>query len=199
MPSDGTPVNDGPGDITQLLHHAAEDPLAAEECLSLVYDELRDMARRQMGRQPPGHTLQPTALVHEVYLRIGGEALKDLASREHFFALAARAMGQILVDHARGRKRVKRGGADAKREPLDHIVDAYEERAGDLGRLAEAIDALRRRDESKARLVEMRFFAELSMPQIAEITGAPLRTVERQWALARAWLRNEMDGAAAHD
>lgn len=184
-------MSDRSTDLTNLLRHAAADPVAAEACLSRVYDELRQMARLRLRRQRPGHTLQATALVHEVYLKIAGDGLADLKSREHFFALAARAMGQILTDHARARKRDKRGG-DARREPLDDVVQSYEERVGDLERLSAALDELRGVDEGRARLVELRFFAGLSMPQISEVTQTPLRTVERQWTMARAWLHSEM-------
>lgn len=156
-----------------------------------VYDELRDLARVYLNRQHPSHTLQPTALVHEAYLRLLHR--KDLEGLQvgAFFAVAAKAMRSVLVDHARKRNRLKRGGGAAK-IPLDAVLDLYEQKAIDLIGLDEALDRLAEEDEHQARVVELRFFGGLSQEETAAMLGTSTRTVGRLWNRARARLRQEM-------
>jgi RNA polymerase sigma factor (TIGR02999 family) len=174
------------------------DPRAAERLLPLVYDELRRLAGRRMARQPVGHTLQPTELVHEAFLRLvkdGNERPWD--SRGHFFAAAAEAMRRILVEHARRKAAVKRGGDLTRRELIeDRIAAAFEPRE-DLIALDEALEKLARQDEVKARLVNLRYFAGLTIDESARALGISTATAERYWAYARAWLAREIGGAAA--
>jgi RNA polymerase sigma-70 factor (ECF subfamily) len=139
-----------------------------------VYAELRAIAATLLDRETPGHTLQPTALVHEAWLRLVDQPARDLQSRQHFLSLAARVMRRVLVDHAREHGAQKRGG-DATRVTLDGAVALYESRALDL--------------------LELRFFAGLSNAEVAELEGASLRSVERGWSTARAFLRGELAGA----
>ena len=164
------------------------DPHAAERLLPLVYDELRALASRRLGREAPGQTLQATALVHEAYLRlVGGDPGRRWDGRGHFFAAAAEAMRRILVDRARNRRRLKRGGGlgrvdlDLGSVPLDAPGD-------DLIDLDEALTELGREDPLCARLVALRFFAGLTQAEAAEALGLARRTADRHWAYARAWL-----------
>jgi len=182
-------------DLTTLLRSASSDPGAAQACLAMVYDELRRLARAQERGAAARHTLQPTALVHEAYLKLAEGGLDEVRDRAHFFALASRAMRQVLVDHARARKRLKRGG-DAQREPLDDVVDAFQASAGDVERLHEALERLSALDEQRSRIVELHFFGQIPLSQVAPLIDLPLRTVERHWALARAWLRGAMEERA---
>jgi RNA polymerase sigma factor (TIGR02999 family) len=164
------------------------DPQAAERLLPLVYDELRALASRRLGREPPGQSLQATALVHEAYLRlVGGDPGRRWDGRGHFFAAAAEAMRRILVDRARDRRRLKRGGGrgrvdlDLGSVPLDGLDD-------DLIDLDEALTELGREDPLCARLVALRFFAGLTQAEAAGALGLARRTADRHWAYARAWL-----------
>lgn len=189
-------------EVTSLLQRVSGgDHAAVEELLPLVYQELRTIAERYMRRERRDHTLQSTALVHEAYLRLIGSDENEWQNRAHFVGVAARAMRQILVEHARARATARRGGA-WKRQALDDVVDLYESRACDLLVLDAAIAKLALIDETQSRVVEMRFFGGMSMDQIAESVGCPLRTLEREWNMARAWLRREvgeitLDGASA--
>lgn len=146
-----------------------------------------------MKRERTGHTLQPTALVNEVYLRLVGGKEIHWQSRSHFFALAATQMRRILVDRARARRYQKRGGG-ATRFPLDEAVDMAEMRAYDLVALDDALTALAKFDERKSRVIEMRFFAGLSVEETAEVLRVSPETVKRDWRIARLWLRRELDG-----
>jgi RNA polymerase sigma factor (TIGR02999 family) len=164
------------------------DPQAAERLLPLVYDELRELASRRLGREAPGQTLQATALVHEAYMRlVGGDPGRRWDGRGHFFAAAAEAMRRILVDRARDRRRLKRGGGlgrvdlDLGSVPVDGAGD-------DLIDLDEALTDLGREDLLCARLVALRFFAGLTQAEAAEALGLARRTADRHWAYARAWL-----------
>ena len=177
---------------TLLLNRLARgDAAAADEVLPRVYDELRDIAGAYMRRQGPASTLQATALVNEAWLRVAGAGELDFGCRSQFLALAARAMRSVLVDAARARAAEKRGGG-AQRVTLFESIGADGPTDVDLLALDEALEALSERDPEAVRVVELRFFGGLSHPEIADATGSSLRTVERRWWLARAWLRGEL-------
>jgi len=183
-------------DVTSLLQRIdSGDPAAAESLLPLVYDELRRLAAAQMSRESPDQTLQPTALVHEAYLRLVGSdgAQNCWNSKGHFFGAAAIAMRRILVEAARRRGRVKRGG-ELSRQALDEANLAEPENSDRLLLLDAAMTRLAAERPEIARLVELRYFAGLTMPQAAEALGIPLRTAERSWTYARAWLQAEIAG-----
>ena len=164
------------------------DPQAAERLLPLVYDELRRLASRRLGREAPGQSLQATALVHEAYLRlVGGDPGRRWDGRAHFFAAAAEAMRRILVDRARDRRRLKRGGGRG-RVDLDQGSVPLDAPGDDLIDLDEALTDLGREDPLCARLVALRFFAGLTQAEAAESLGLARRTADRHWAYARAWL-----------
>lgn len=165
---------------------------AVHQLLPRVYDELRQIASAYLRRERSDHTLQTTALVNEAYLKLINQREVGWRDREQFFAVASMLMRRILVDHARRKKSEKRGGG-RKPSPLDETLAAFEERAGDMLELDVALDRLAAFDQRKARIVELRFFAGLTMAETAEMIGCPLRTVERDWALARAWLRGEFE------
>jgi RNA polymerase sigma factor (TIGR02999 family) len=162
--------------------------------LPLVYDELRRLAAARLAAEPSGHTLQPTALVHEAYLRLVGPA--DAArwdSRGHFFAAAAEAMRRILVDHARRKAAARHGGGLARLELEPDLAAAREPRE-DLLALDEALDRLAVEDPLKAEVVKLRYFAGLTLPETAAALGLSERTAGRHWAYARAWLRRAVEG-----
>jgi RNA polymerase sigma factor (TIGR02999 family) len=164
------------------------DPHAAHQLLTLVYDELRKLAAQKLAQERPGQTLQATALVHEAYLRlVGPGADPHWDSRAHFFAAAAEAMRRILLNRARDKQRLKRGGG-RKRLDLDQIEIAQDSAEGQLIALDEALAQLAIEDPGAAQLVNLRFFAGLTLPEAAGSLGLALRTAERQWAYARAWL-----------
>lgn len=177
------------GRVTELLHQAgAGDPTAAAAVFPLVYDELRQLAHRQLRRESSGHSLNTTALVHEAYLKLVDQTRAQIRDRAHFFAVAATAMRRILVDHARRHGAAKRG-AGARRVPLE-MVDglAPDERADLLVALDTALVRLAALDERQARVVECRFFGGLTEEETAEALGTSTRTVKRDWAKARSWL-----------
>lgn len=183
-------------DPTRLLEQAsAGDRQASERLLPLVYAELRRQAERAMGAERADHTLQPTALVHEAYLRLIGTPTR-WESRGHFVRVAARAMRNILVDHARARRAQKRGEGH-ERTALDGVLATYEERQLDVLVLHEALERLLLLDEPLGRLVELRFFAGLSIEETARVLGSSPATVERHWRVARMWLRRELGSEAA--
>jgi RNA polymerase sigma factor (TIGR02999 family) len=164
----------------------------SETLFPLLYAELRRLARRYLGHERPGHTLQATALVHEVYLRLVPQADATWEDRGKFVGIAATVMRRILVEHARSRRRLKRGG-DAERLPLDHdvaAVDADAERWEDLDR---ALDRLAALDPRQARVVELRYFGGMTVDEAARVLGVSEKTVKRDWSIARAWLRRELD------
>jgi len=167
------------------------DPSAAARLLPHVYDELRDQAERLFRGRQAGHTLQPTALVHEAYLRLVDQARADWKSRAHFIAVAAKAMRQILVDHYRSRKAQKRGGG-LRRVTLSGVDVATPPPEVDLLALEEALTRLSGFDERQARVVELRFFGGLSVEEVAEVLGVSKTTVEGEWRSARAWLAREL-------
>ena len=185
-----------PGDISQQLRAAAQgDARAAEQLLPLVYDELRALARARMRHERGDHTLQATALVHEAYLRLVHDAGVGWDSRGHFFAAAAEAMRRILIEHARARGRVKRGGDEQGRSAkkvtltLGGVADLASQDDPDLVlALEEAIQRLDAHDSRMARVVRLRFYAGLSVEETAAALGVAPRTVKRDWTFARAWL-----------
>lgn len=176
-------------EVTQILVAIEQgDRRAAEQLLPLVYDELRRLAAQKLAQEKAGQTLQATALVHEAYLRlIGLDRMPRWDSKGHFFAAAAEAMRRILLNRARDRHRLKRGGG-CKRLNLDQIEVALDTPDEDLLALDEAMQALAIEDAACAQLVELRFFAGLTLGAAAEILGIPRRTADRHWAYARAWL-----------
>lgn len=180
-------------DVTVLLEAVTRGSTEASERLfPLVYDELRRLAQSMLAGERPGHTLQATALVHEAYMKLVGQRSVGWRGRADFMAVAAQAMRRILVDHARGRNREKRGGG-AGRMSLDDAAAVYQERAMDLVALDEALTRLAAMDERKARLVELRFFGGMTMDEAAAMLEIPLRTAERDWTAARAWLRAALE------
>lgn len=173
------------------------DREAQGRLLPVIYDELHRMAEACFRRQSPAHTLQPTALVHEAFMRLERHRDVRWRDRAHFFAVAAMAMRQILVNHAKGRRRHKRGG-DCRRIVLDDGVVSLDGRSNlDLVALDEALRELSTFDVRKARVVELRFFAGLSIQEAAEALRISVATVKREWSLARAWLLRELRAGAA--
>lgn len=163
------------------------DPSAAARLLPLVYDELRALAGRYFRRQRSDHTLQPTALVHEAFLRLVDQTHAQWNDRAHFFAVAAQAMRQILINHALARAAAKRGGGRARIALAEDLAPAAEHEFDALA-LDEALKQLAELDERKARIVELRFFGGLSVEEVAEVLGVSKTTVESDWRMARAWL-----------
>lgn len=183
-------------DLNRILRSAQEgDAEAAKELAALLYDELREIARREMASERSDHTLQPTALVNEAYMRLVAEKDGAFADRESFFAAAATAIRRVLVDHARKRSREKRGGGYVH-VPLEGIDIAEPLEDEELLTLDEALARLALIDPTKARIVELRFFAGLSMQELEKVIGASESTIRREWRMARAWLRAEMDGTS---
>jgi RNA polymerase sigma factor (TIGR02999 family) len=180
-------------EVTQLLEAVARgDPAAASRVLPLIYDELRRLAAQKLAREKAGQTLQPTALVHEAYLRlVGGRTEAHWNGRTHFFAAAAEAMRHILVTNARKKRRVKRGGG-RQRVPLDDAVAAPPAAPDDLLAFDEALTRLAAQDPRAAQLVQLRYFAGLSVEEAAESLGLARATAYRHWAFARAWVLEEM-------
>ena len=180
-------------DVTVLLQSIESgDPAAAAKLLPLVYDELRRLAAHELRSEPAGQTLQPTALVHEAYLRLlGTEDKLKWNHRGHFYGAAARAMRQILVESARRKKSLKRGG-QAKRVPLDNELLAVNDQHSNLLRLDKALEQLSSERPDLAELVSLRYFAGLTMEQAANALGISKRTAERNWTYARVWLLEAM-------
>lgn len=174
------------------------DPTAADRLFPLVYDELRQLASLHLAREKPGHTLQPTALVHEAYLRLmGDDPSPSWNSRGHFFSAAAIAIRRILIDHARRKQTQKRGG-DLARHDLDAVAAALPEPREDLIALDEAFDRLKEVDSRAAEVVQLLYFVGLTIPEAAAVLEISPRTARRVWTYARAWLRREMDDDAPH-
>ncbi len=186
-----------PSQITRLLETVrAGRASAAEQLLPLVYDELRALAASYFRDQRADHTLQPTALVHEAYAKMvkadgAADSRDQWTSRAHFFAVAAKAMRQVLSNHARDRNAAKRGG-DRRRITLSEHVAVSNERDIDLLTLDEALAALAELDERQARIVELRFFGEVTAEEIGHVLGLSVSTVEREWRMARAWLSGRL-------
>jgi RNA polymerase sigma factor (TIGR02999 family) len=184
-------------EVSRILSAIEQGELhAAEQLLPLVYDELRRLAAQKLAQETPGQTLQPTALVHEAYLRlVDVKEAQHWESRGHFFAAAAEAMRRILIDHARRKHSQKRGG-DRRRVELEAAVFAApeEKSAEDLLALDEALQQLESEHAPKARLVKLRYFAGLSLPQAAEALGISVATAKRYWVYARSWLYGKVHG-----
>lgn len=183
-------------DITLILQQASQgDPHAGEQLLLLVYDELRELARAKLAREQPGQTLQPTALVHEAWLRLGGGNQPAWANRAHFFAAAAENMRRILVDNARRKRAVRHGGDLAKVSASETGFELASPGGGDDEELLlvhEALDALAVHDPRKAELVKQKYFVGLTLEEAADVLGISIRTAKRDWAYARAWLFAEV-------
>lgn len=199
-----TPPNGASPRITELLRAwGAGDAKASEALAPLIYEELRRQARIALRREAEGHTLQPTALVHEAWLRLDGQYGARWHSRTQFFAVAAQMMRRVLVDHARTRRALKRGGGgvqvtlgavDEETAEIHPSANGLPEvDAVDLLALDDALARLAEMDPQKARLVELRYFAGLSIPEAAAALHVSIATVGREWAVARVWLRRELD------
>ena len=192
----------GPEDLTSLLRrYEGGDAVAGEALIAALYDDLRRIAARQLSRERPDHTLQPTALLHEAWMRIGGGQERDIPSRDHFLALASRVMRSLLVDHARATKAEKRGGS-AERLSLQSMSEAdtpasfamnASESTIDILALDDALAQLESVDAELARLVELRYFAGSTVDEAARALGLAQRTAERRLRAATAWLRKALD------
>ena len=180
-------------DVTQALNALATGkPQAADRLLPLVYDELRRLAAQRLNHEKPGQTLQATALVHEAYLRLlGGEPAQPWNSRGHFFAAAAEAMRRILVENARRKRRLRHGG-DRRRVDLDTLDLAADQPSEDVLTLDESLEKLTAEEPAAATVVKLRYFAGLTIDQTADTLGLSVRTANRHWAYARAWLYREL-------
>lgn len=176
-------------------HGSIDMPTTAADGLAIddVYRHLRAVARRLLGGERTGHTLDPTALVHEVYVRLAAEPSVVVESPGHLVGLAARSMRQVLVNHALRRRTLKRGGPRSARIPLDAVVDLFESRCTDLVALDEALDRLGAMEPRLRQVVELRFFAGLTILEIARLLGRSTRTVERDWDTARTHLRHDLE------
>ena len=198
IPLEKTMVQDREAEVTEIVTRLKDaggsDRASAEELLPYVYDELRMLARRYLSRERPGHTLQPTALVHEAYIKLVDQSKMDWQGRTHFFAVGAKVMRHLLIDHARGKGRAKRGG-DRQKVTLADGLTPFGHReldAEDLLALNQVLDRLAELDARQANVVELRFFGGLTVPEVALILGVSERTVEGDWAHARAWLKREL-------
>jgi RNA polymerase sigma factor (TIGR02999 family) len=183
-------------DVTRLLDDlSAGKQQAFDELLPLLYSELRRRAASQLRRERQNHTLQPTALVNEAFLKLVDQRSVRWQNRVHFLAVASQAMRRILLDHARTHRRVKRGGA-APQVTLDEAMIAEESRSIDLLALDEALERLSALDERQARVVELRFFGGLSVEEAAEVLSLSPATIKREWSMAKAWLHAELTARA---
>jgi RNA polymerase sigma factor (TIGR02999 family) len=178
--------------VSAVLQAAqAGDRQAAADLLPLIYAELHQLARARLARQPPGQTLTPTALLHEVYLRIAGDSNVTWEGRQHFFFAAARAMRDILVEQARRKAGPKRGGG-RRRQELDEACAVLEPPSDDVLAVHEALHELEARDPLKGQIVLLRYFTGLSLDETAEVLGLPPRTLDRHWRYIRAWLMKRL-------
>jgi RNA polymerase sigma factor (TIGR02999 family) len=184
------------GDLTALLDEVrVGDDDARDRLVRAIYAELRRIAGGLMHHERPGHTLQPSALVHEAVVRLlDGDVLADVPNRRYLFAAATQAMRQVLVDHARRRRAVKREAGRA-RVPLDEALAALEEQSVDVIALHEALDRLAREHPRQAQVVDFRFFAGLTVPEVAALLGVSDTTAESDWRFARAWLKGQLGGS----
>jgi RNA polymerase sigma-70 factor (ECF subfamily) len=186
------PVENAAGDVTQLLHQLKQGNRDAEEKLiTIVYNSLRKLAANQLRREGAAHSLQPTALVHEAYLRIGGLKDIDWQSRSHFFRISARMIRRILVDRARAHRAAKRGEGLAF-VSFDEATALSPQRPADVIALDDAMQELAKFDPRAAQIIEMNFFAGITQEEIAALLGIDVRTVKRDWKAARLWLRDEV-------
>jgi RNA polymerase sigma factor (TIGR02999 family) len=186
---------EAPQGLTLILGRArAGDEGARDEVVERIYEELRGVAARLMSRERTGHTLSPTAVVHEAVIRLLGEAVFDQAAdRSFLFAAAARAMREVLIDHARRRAAGRRGGG-RKRVPLDAVVDYFDGQGLDVVAVHEALDRLAELDGRQAQVMTLRYFGGMTVPEVAAALGVATATVERDWRLARAWLAGQLEG-----
>lgn len=183
-------------EVTCILDRVQQgDAKAAEELVPLVYDELRRMAAHKMAAEAPGQTLQPTALVHEAWLRLGGSAQPTWRNRAHFFGAAAEAMRRILIDRAR-RQAVRRASGLAAPEKLHESRIEIQAPADELLAVHEALEGLATVDQTAAELVKLRYFVGMTLPEAAEVLGLSLRSAERLWTFSRAWLRDALRRSA---
>ena len=181
-------------EVTQILNQIQQGNVAAaSDLLPLVYAELRRLARYRMRKEQPGQTLNPTALVHEAYIRLVADEAVNWDGRSHFFAAAAEAMRRILIENARRRKSLKRGGEMSQRDLADEDAIVHFDDIDELLDLDAAITKLAAADPDLAKLVELRYFAGLPVEETAQALGVSARTVKRNWAFARAWLGREMN------
>jgi RNA polymerase sigma-70 factor (ECF subfamily) len=182
--------------VAALSEGGSAASASAEELLPLVYQDLRRLAERYMSRERPGHTLQPTALVHEVYLKLVDQTRANWKGKSHFFAVGAQAMRRLLIDHARGRHREKRGGARQRITLADSLFPSTKSELDfeELLSLNTALDKLAAVEARAAHVVELRFFGGLTVPEVAHVLDVSQRTVEGDWTYARAWLRRELSG-----
>lgn len=185
-------MTEEPEAITRILKEWSDgDRSAADRLLPLVYDEIRRQAGRMMAQERNGHTLQPTALVHEAFLRLEKQSGIDWRDRGHFYGIMSRLMREVLIDHARRHASLKRG-ANPVRLPIDDAQLPAAERANSLIALDDALAMLERLDERQAKIVEMRFFGGMTNAEIADVFGVTERTVERNWRTARLWLHKQL-------
>ncbi len=186
-------------DVTTLLARwSSGDAIALEQLTPIVYDELRRIARRHLARERRDHTLQSTALVHEAYMRLIGGGASEYHNRQHFFAVAAQVIRRVLVDHARSVNAAKRGGGAQKIFLEDQPeASAPAENVAEVLALHEALDRLAAFDAQQARIVELRYFAGLSIEETATVIGVSPATIKRDWVMARAWLARELKGTDA--
>jgi RNA polymerase sigma-70 factor (ECF subfamily) len=190
-------TNPSRDDVTILLGELAKgDERAASKLIPLVYDELRRLASAYMRRERPDHTLQATALVHEAYLKLVEQRDVDWRGRAHFLGIAAQLMRRILIDHARGHLRDKRGGG-MRPVPIDEALVFAPEQASELIKLEESLERLAKIDPRQAKIVELRFFGGLTVEQTATVMGVSPKTVKRDWSMAKAWLHGDLK--VSHD
>jgi RNA polymerase sigma factor (TIGR02999 family) len=192
-------MSERPSDITRLLRAASSGERGdVDALLAAIYDDLRRLAAHQMTGERRGHTMEATAIVHEAYIRLIDQRSTDWRDRLHFFAVAARVIRRVLIDHARARDALKRGG-ERLRVPLDTVGQTVADRGAsrdlDILALEEALVELGELDERQARIVEMRFYGGLSIDEIAEYLGVSGRSVDREWACAKAWLADRLGPA----
>lgn len=181
-------------EVTRLLSDWSHgDQAALDQLMPVVYQELRKLAGSYLRNERPGHTLQPTALINEAYLRLIGQHLPEWKNRKHFYGVAAQLMRQILVDHARSHQATKRG-SDAEKISLDEAIVFSPQQAGELVALDDALNALAQFDERKSRVIELRYFGGLKSEEIGELLDISLATVGREMRLAQAWLQRELQG-----
>lgn len=180
-------------DLNGLLDRAVDgDPDAAALFMQALYDDFRRVAAAQLRHEPPGHTLQPTALVHEAFLRLIDQKRVHWQGKTHFIAVGAQAMRRILVDHARASKRAKRGGERKRVELEEHVMVSPRDN-DDVIAIDEALDILATLDPRQAKIVELRFFGGMTNEEVAEVLGISRATVDRQWRAVKAWLREQLE------
>lgn len=183
----------GGGDVTILLRRvSAGDSDAISELIPLIVEELRRLARQQLRNERPGHTLQPTALVNEAYLRLVSDQARDWQGRTHFIGVAVSVMRRILIDHARRKQALKRGGAELTIADAEEYAGLSYEQADELITLSAALDRLEEMNSRQRQVVELRYFGGLSVEETAEVLNVSAVTVKRDWAAARAWLKGQV-------